>query len=110
LISGNGIPQAMISGKFAAEQAAIALEKQDFSAAVLKDYDKKVFKKIENDLKLGRIMSPFLTHNFVLSTITKALNFLASRKGAQEQLRSLLYTPSVVKTLINPMFYWRLLF
>ena len=109
LISGNGIPQAMISGKFAAEQAAIAIEKNDFSAAFLKDYDRKVFKKINNDLKLGRIMSPFLTHNFVLSIITKALDFLASRKGAQEQLRSLLYTPSVVKTLINPMFYWRLL-
>jgi menaquinone-9 beta-reductase len=110
LISANGIPQAMISGKFAAEQAAIALEKNDFSAAVLKDYDQKVFKKIDNDLKLGRIMSPFLTHNFVLNTINKALNFLASRKGAQEQIRSLLYTPSVVRTLINPMFYWRLLF
>lgn len=110
LISGNGIPQAMISGKFAAEQAAIALAKNDFSAAVLKDYDRKVFKKINNDLKLGRIMSPLLTHNFVLSMITKTLDFLASRKGAQGQLRSLLYTPSVVKTLINPMFYWRLLF
>jgi menaquinone-9 beta-reductase len=110
LISANGIPQAMISGKFAAEQAAIALEKNDFSAATLKDYDKKVFKKINNDLQLGRIMSPFLSNNFVLGTINKALNFLASRKGAQEQLRSLLYTPSVVKTLINPLFYWRLLF
>ena len=110
LISGNGIPQAMISGKFAAEQAVIALEKNNFSAEVLKDYDKKVFKKISNDLKLGRIMSPFLSNNFVLTAITKALNFLASRRGAQEQLRSLLYTPSVVKTLINPMFYWRLLF
>ena len=110
LISANGIPQAMISGKFAAEQAAIALEKNDFSATVLKDYDKKVFKKIDNDLKLGRIMSPFLSHNFVLTTIAKTLDFLASRKGAQEQLRSLLYTPSIVKTLINPMFYWRLLF
>jgi menaquinone-9 beta-reductase len=110
LISGNGIPQAMISGKFAAEQAAIALAKNDFSATTLKEYDQKVFKKIDNDLKLGRIMSPFLCHNFVLNIITKTLDFLASRKGAQAQLRSLLYTPSVVKTLINPMFYWRLLF
>jgi menaquinone-9 beta-reductase len=110
LISANGIPQAMISGKFAAEQAAIALEKNDFSASVLKEYDQKVFKKIDNDLKLGRIMSPFLSHNFVLNTINHVLNFLASRKGAQEQIRSLLYTPSVVKTLINPLFYWRLLF
>jgi menaquinone-9 beta-reductase len=110
LISGNGIPQAMISGKFAAEQAFIALEKNDFSAAVLKEYDVKVFKKIDNDLKLGRIMSPFLSNNFVLNMINKVLDFLASRKGAQSQLRNLLYTQNVVKTLINPMFYWRLLF
>lgn len=110
LISANGIPQAMVSGKFAAEQAAIALEKNDFSAKMLKAYDDKVFKKIDNDLKLGKIMSPFLSNNFVLSLIVKTLDFLASRSGAQTQLRSLLYTPSVVKTLINPMFYWRLLF
>jgi menaquinone-9 beta-reductase len=110
LISANGIPQAMISGKFAAEQAAIALEKNDFSAASLKEYDRKVFNKIDNDLKLGRMMSPFLSNNFVLTMITKTLDFLAGRKGAQAQLRSLLYTPNVVKTLLNPMFYWRLLF
>lgn len=109
LISANGIPQAMISGKFAAEQAALAVEKNDFSANTLKDYDRKVFNKIDNDLKLGRILSPFLSHRFVLNTINKTLNFLASRKGAQTQLRSLLYTPNVVKTLLNPMFYWRLL-
>ncbi len=110
LISANGIPQAMISGKFAAEQAAIALEKNDFSAKMLKEYDQKVFKKIDNDLKLGRIASPFLGNNFVLNTINNAIIFLAGRKNAQEQIRSLLYTPSVVKTLINPLFYWRLLF
>ncbi len=92
LISANGIPQAMISGKFAAEQAAIAIEKNDFSAAFLKNYDLKVFKKIDNDLTLGRIISPFLSYNFVLNTIARGLNFLASRKGAQAQLRSLLYT------------------
>ena len=109
LISANGIPQAMISGKFAAEQAALAIEKNDFSANILKDYDRKVFNKIDNDLKLGRILSPFLSHRFVLNTINKTLNFLASRKGAQTQLRRLLYTPNVVKTLLNPMFYWRLL-
>lgn len=110
LISANGIPQAMISGKFAAEQAAIALENNDFSAERLKDYDQKVFKKIDNDLKLGKIMSPFFSNNIILSLITKILDFLIGRRGAQVQLRSLLYTPSVVKTLLNPMFYWRLLF
>jgi menaquinone-9 beta-reductase len=109
LISANGIPQAMISGKFAAEQAIIALEKQNFSAAVLKDYDVKVFKKIDNELKLGRIASPFLGYPFVLKGILHAINFLSSRQGAQKQLQKLLYTTNMTATLLNPMFYWRLL-
>jgi flavin-dependent dehydrogenase len=110
LISANGIPQAMISGKFAAEQAAIALEKNDFSAETLKNYDFKVFQKIDNDLKLGRLVSPLLGNRFVLNLIVKILNFLANRRGTQKQVQKLLYTTNMTATLLNPMFYWRFLF
>ncbi len=109
LMSGNGIPQAMISGKFAALQAAKAIASNDFSAAALKAYDANVYNKINKDLKLGKLLSPFIGNDFILNRATKALNFIATRKGAQAQLSSLLYTKNVATQLINPMFYWKLL-
>jgi menaquinone-9 beta-reductase len=109
LMSGNGIPQAMISGKFAALQAAKALASNDFSAAALKAYDANVYNKINKDLKLGKLLSPFMGNDFILNRATNALNFIATRKGAQAQLSSLLYTKNVATKLINPMFYWKLL-
>ena len=64
LMSGNGIPQAMISGKFAAQQAAKAIAANNFSAAALKEYDVNVFNKINKDLKLGKLLSPFIASHF----------------------------------------------
>lgn len=110
LLSANGVPQAMISGKFAAEQAATAIEKNDFSAAQLKNYDIQVYKKIENYMKLGRILSPLLSYNFILNIIIRLFNFIFERKGAQSQFSLLIYTNNLTKMLLNPMFYWRLFF
>jgi flavin-dependent dehydrogenase len=108
LMSGNGIPQAMISGKFAAQHAAKAIGANNFSAAALQEYDVNVFNKINKDLKLGKLLSPFMASNFILNGAVKAFNFIATRKGAQAQLSSLLYTKNVALKLLNPMFYWRL--
>jgi menaquinone-9 beta-reductase len=107
LISANGIPQAMISGKFAAEQIEIALQKNDFSAATLKDYDKKVYNKIKNDMLLGRILSPFLGYNIFSTMMFSLLDFLGNRQEGQKQIQKLLYTPKVINTILNPMFYLR---
>jgi flavin-dependent dehydrogenase len=110
LMSGNGIPQAMISGKIAAEQIAMALQKNDFSANALKDYDKKVFKAIKNDLQMGRILSPFLGTESFSKFSFFVLNFLASKKGFQSFIQKLLYSPNVLKVLINPKNYWHIIF
>lgn len=105
LMSGNGIPQAMISGKIAAEQVAIALQKNDFSSSTLKDYDKKVYKLIKNDLQIGRILSPFLGYDFLGKLFFYSLDFLAKRQGLQLLIQKLFYTPNVFKILLNPMSY-----
>lgn len=44
--SGEGIETAMESGKFAAEQTMICFEQKKFSAAFLKAYDQRVYKKM----------------------------------------------------------------
>ena len=54
--SGEGISNAIVSGKMAAETIVAAFEAQDFSADFVKDYDKKLFKIIGKELKTSTIL------------------------------------------------------
>ncbi len=54
--SGEGISNAIVSGKVAAETIVLAFQKQDFSADFVKDYEKKLFKIIGKELKTSTIL------------------------------------------------------
>ena len=58
--SGEGIETAMESGKFAAERIIACIKENDFSAASLKAYDERVYKKMwanfKNHYYLQRIL------------------------------------------------------
>lgn len=108
IMSANGIEQAMISGKLAAEQIAIALQKNDFSASVLKDYDKQVYKKIENDLRLGRILSPFLGYDIFSKLVFYLIDHFANNKKRTELLLNrYVHTTNFLKKLLTPMSFLR---
>jgi len=50
-LTGEGIGQAIVSGRYAGWQAAECFEKQDFSATFLKKYDQTVYDKLWGDHK-----------------------------------------------------------
>lgn len=50
-LTGEGIGQAIVSGRYAAWQAAECFKKQDFSATFLKKYDHTVYDKLWGDHK-----------------------------------------------------------
>lgn len=54
--SGEGISNAIVSGKVAAETIVVAFKKQDFSADFLKSYEKELFKIIGKELKTSTIL------------------------------------------------------
>ncbi len=54
--SGEGISNAIVSGKVAAETIVVAFEKQDFSAGFLKSHEKELFKNIGKELKTSTIL------------------------------------------------------
>jgi hypothetical protein len=54
--SGNGIPQAYISGEMAALRMAEALEKNDFSAAFLQGYQRSLFSRLKPNPAFGRLV------------------------------------------------------
>lgn len=51
-LSGEGIGQAMVSGRYAGWQAIECFKKNDFSAAIMLDYNKIVYKKFWRDHRL----------------------------------------------------------
>ncbi|WP_421800024.1 NAD(P)/FAD-dependent oxidoreductase [Haliscomenobacter sp.] len=54
--SGEGISNAIVSGKVAAETIVVAFKKQDFSADFLKSYEKNLFKIVGKELKTSTIL------------------------------------------------------
>jgi menaquinone-9 beta-reductase len=54
--SGEGISNAIVSGRVAAETIVAAFKKQDFSADFLKNYEKELFKIIGKELKTSTIL------------------------------------------------------
>ena len=110
IISGNGIPQAMTSGKFAALQSVKALQENNFSKEFLKVYDVELHKKINKTLVLGKICYPFLKHKFISKISLRVLSFISTRSKTNEVLRNLLYDNNVKAKLFDPRFYFRLMF
>lgn len=85
-ISGDGIGNAMLSGKLAAEQIIRSFEQQDFSAEFLSQYDKLLFKIIGPEMKLRyRVQQlvpkmPFLVDLFFWFTKSKWIKKLMQTK------------------------------
>jgi flavin-dependent dehydrogenase len=51
-ISGDGIGNAMLSGKYAAEQAIRCFQRNNFSAAFMKEYDKTLLNDLGAELRM----------------------------------------------------------
>lgn len=105
--TGEGIGNAMVSGKFAAETAVEALSKNDFSAHLLKNYDSNVYNKLWNELKLSYTIQRLLNRPWLF-------NFVANRavknKTIQETMSCMFDDLNMRAKLKSPAFYFKLLF
>lgn len=110
LLSANGIPQALLSAKIAAEEIASSILVNDFSAKRLLRYDKRVHARTKNYLKLGRMLSPIIANKLVLKLVVFAMNYITKKSSSNMELRDLIYTSEAGKKLISPSFYYRLFF
>lgn len=110
ILSANGIPQAFMSGKIAAQHLAQCVSKQDFSASALKEYEKKIFKATKGYLKLGRLVAPLMKSEFILDLTNFLLNKFSSKLENNRALEALVYNKKKKKSLINPNHYKRFFF
>ncbi len=105
--TGEGISNAMYCGMVAAECVAESIEKNDFSEMALANYDKRVYNRLGDELKLSKTMQD-------LSSFPWLFNFVVSKARTNETLKntiSCMFDDLELRSrLRDPAFYFKLLF
>jgi geranylgeranyl reductase family protein len=88
-VTGEGIGNAMVSGRAAAMAISEALVRDDVSAAALRAYDRAVEAELGRDLALKRLLQRLLRHGWF---VRGALRAAQSHAGVARLLRVLVVT------------------
>ncbi|MEM6347099.1 MAG: geranylgeranyl reductase family protein [Bacteroidota bacterium] len=104
--TGEGIGNAMLSGKIAAEKALLAFEAADFSAEGLAQYDEAVWKKMWRELQLSHQMQKLVNYPWLFNFVVRKAN---KNSSIQTMLTMMFENLDIRKELKKPSFYWRLL-
>ncbi len=105
--TGEGIGNALTSGKIAAECIEKALEKNDFSAAVLKEYEDILWKEVGTELKTSYKLQKLGKHVFLLNFV---IDKAKKSKVVQEAISNSLINPQERDIFRSPSFYLKALF
>jgi geranylgeranyl reductase family protein len=105
--SGEGISHAMVSGRHAAIWAAQAVAKEDFSPEFLKNYDKAVYNRLGQELRLSRVMQRLLNFPSLFNIVA---NRAINNPTLAETLSAMFMDLDLRERLRQPSFYFRLLF
>jgi len=104
--SGEGIGNAMASGRLAAEQALRSFRLNDFSGRELHTYTRNLKRVIGGELKVSSALQSMLRFPSLFDRLTK-------RAEADEELRrqinAMLHQPSARRALLWPGFWWKVL-
>lgn len=105
--TGEGIGNAIRSGRIAAEHLRKAFALDRFDAAINTHYDEKIYASMWPELRMGRSLQK-------LSTYPRIFNFLINKGNKNESVRavltSMLDNVDIKKKLVEPSFYFKLFF
>ncbi len=104
--TGEGIGNALASGYYAAQHAELCLKSNDFSAQNNLDYDRLVYKKLGNELKMGKIMQSLLNYPSLFNLV---VNKAQKNPAIKKTISSMFNDPSIKAKLKKPSFYIKLL-
>jgi menaquinone-9 beta-reductase len=105
--TGEGIGNALYSGYFAAEHAIKALESGDFSAKSLAAYDKAVYARLWDELKLSHRMQQLVRFPWLFNLV---VNKARRNRTLSETISCMFEDLDLRDRLRSPMFYFKLLF
>jgi geranylgeranyl reductase family protein len=104
--SGEGIGNAMLSGKKAAEQAIKCFENRDYSAGFMSNYDETVYQKIWSELSLSHRMQKLLNYPWLFDFVVNR----ASRSPSLQKMFTMMFDNiDIRRELSRPRFYWDVL-
>jgi geranylgeranyl reductase family protein len=105
--SGEGIANAIRSGRVAAAHVLKAFQQQKFDAAFNEDYDKEIYHRMWKEFKLSRTLQKFFRYPRIINFVVKKAN---KNKSVQTLINSMLNDMDLKKELIKPSFYFKLFF
>ncbi|MGJ7031053.1 NAD(P)/FAD-dependent oxidoreductase [Niabella hirudinis] len=105
--TGEGIGNAMGSGRLAALQAVKAIRAGNFSAAGLAAYDEDIERVLGPELRLSTRIQKLVNYPRLFNLL---INISARNKKVQELLSCMFYEVDLRKKLTKPSFYMGLLF
>lgn len=106
-LTGEGIGNAIRSGRIAADHLLKAFAKNRFDAAFNKQYDKEIYRKMWTELRISTYIQRMLRYPKTLSFL---INKAADNRSMQVLLTSMLNDIDLKKELRKPSFYSSLFF
>jgi len=105
--TGEGIGNAMVSGKYAVEVAKKAKETHDYGESILEEYDQKLWGEIGRELKTSTKLQDLARSKFLLNFV---INRAARNEEVQDIISGMLSNEIPKDELSSPMFYFKILF
>lgn len=105
--TGEGIANAIRSGRVAAGHVLKAFEQTKFDADFNLQYDKEIYHKMWTEFRFGHSMQMLFRYPRVINFVVKKAN---KNKSVQMLLSSMLNNFDMKKELVKPSFYLKLFF
>jgi len=106
-LTGEGIGNASMSGRFAALHAAECLKANDFSDSFMGQYDKTVYGRLWKELKISYQLQRTFSYPWLVNMLS---SLMVNNKQFIEVLSAMFTDIDLRKKMRNPMFYIRLIF
>jgi flavin-dependent dehydrogenase len=106
--SGEGIANAIRSGRVAADHALKCFERQAFSAAFNKEYDKEIYRRMWGEFKISSLLQKLISYPWAFNFAIKRAQ--QSKYIQQFLIEALANVEKKKKILFKPGFYYRMLF
>ncbi|MBV7528766.1 NAD(P)/FAD-dependent oxidoreductase [Chitinophaga sp. sic0106] len=105
--TGEGIGNALYSGRIAAQQAAAAIAANDFSDKFLDAYDTDVYRILGPELQVSTKLQKLIKYPWLFNWLMK---MGSKNKQLKELMSCMFHEVDLRKKLGKPMFYVKLLF
>ena len=106
--SGEGIANAIRSGRIAAEHVIKCFEQNNFSAAFNKAYDKEIYHRMWKEFKISRTLQNLVRYPILFNYVIKRARH--SKYLQKFLVEALANVEKKKKILLKPAFYYRILF